>query len=91
MSHNDAKKVDAMISIDLFMYIFAVASKTRPDNEDYTAFMRRLQASLRSFHQHKIKAAYTLFKFDNRPGESSKLEKGETRGQNQKDCLVDPC
>lgn len=90
MNREDAKNVDTKVSVDLFVYIFAVASKTRPDIEDDAAFMRRLQASLRSFREHKAVAAETLFSFDRGAGESSKLDKGETRGQNKKDRSMDP-
>ena len=84
MNNEDAAKVDKKISVDLFMYVYAVASKARTDDND-DAFMAQLQQSLRSFHIHKSEAANTLFSFDTGADTSSKLAKGETGEKKQKE------
>ena len=91
LSAEDAKRVDNMISVDLFFYIYAVAAKSRAeDDDDY--FMAKLQESLRSFKKRKEEVkAVTLaaFSLDTDANPSSEVEKGEI-SEKHKEKLKNP-
>ena len=92
LSAEDTKRVDNMISVDLFFYIYAVAAKSRAEDDDDDYFMAKLQESLRSFKKRKEEVkAVTLaaFSLDTDANPSSEVEKGEI-SEKHKEKLKNP-
>lgn len=91
LSAVDARLLDKEIGLDLFIYVYAVAAKNRPEEEDDYEFMARLHDSLISFRKRKADAeaaAVAAFDFDD--GASTKgrnIRKGvEKKKSNIKVC-----
>jgi hypothetical protein len=86
LNEEDARKLDKIVTLDRFVYLYAVAAKSRGDDDD-TVFMGQLQESLISFKRKKAAseaAAATAFTFDTEPRPAPTDEKAEKKTKGQK-------
>lgn len=84
MSVEEGSKVDKLINVDLFLYIYAVAAKKRPDDLDDNEFMAQLYDSLVAFKKKKAEGAVRVSLAFDTDAPSSSGRKEEKREKDPK-------
>ena len=87
---DEARQIDKIISVDLFVYQYATLVKNQPDEEDDEKFMARLRESLIAFKKQKATPTVTTIAttksaFNSKAGSSSKIGKGVKRESKKKE------